>query len=44
MMVDHLDRKLGDKTGIKVGGYNIKIFRYVDDTTLVSDAEEKLQH
>ena len=37
-------RKLGDNTGIKVGRYNIKNFRYADNTTLVSDSEEKLQH
>ena len=37
-------RQLGSNAGIKVGGYNINNFRYVNNTTIVSDSKEKLQH
>ena len=31
------------KPGIKIGGRNINNFRYVDDTTLLSESEEELK-
>ena len=37
-------RELGDNAWIVVGGYNKNNFRYADDTTLVTDSEENLQH
>ena len=37
-------RKIEDCEGIKVGGRNINNIRYADDTALVADSSEKLQH
>ena len=31
------------QTGIKIGGKNINNLRYVDDTTLAAEIEEKLK-
>ena len=41
---ENILRELSDNTGIKVGGYNINNFRYINDTILVSNSKEKLQH
>ena len=30
--------------GIKIGGINMNNIRYADDTVLLADSEEKLQH
>lgn len=35
---------LRDVEGIKVGGANINNIRYADDTVLIADTKEKLQH
>ena len=37
-------RKLIDLEGIKVGGENVNNIRYADDTTLITDSQEKLQN
>ena len=41
---ENILRESGSKAGINVGGYNMNNFKYADDTTLVSDSEEKPQH
>ena len=35
--------ELGDLEGVKNGGQNVNKVRYVGDTVLISDSEEKLQ-
>ena len=37
-------RELQDLEGVNIGGYNINHIRYADDTVLVADSVEKLQH
>ena len=36
-------RNLNEHQGVKVGGNNINNLRYVDDTVLIADSEQKLQ-
>lgn len=37
-------RELQGIEGVKIGGYNINYIRYADDTVLIADSGEKLQH
>ena len=37
-------RHIGGEDGIKIEGHNVNYLRYVDDTVLLADSEEKLQN
>ena len=47
LCVEHIMRNAGLdelQAGIKIGGRNINNLRYVDDTTLLAESEEKLKN
>ena len=45
MYTEYLIREvLDDGQGIKINGKNIKNIRYVDDTIILAESEQQLQH